>query len=92
MILLTLNLLDAVATLTWLQMGMAEEANPFMAYALMHGPLAFLCAKLLVILTAAYVLWNTRSHIYARIGVTFTCVIYAALAGYHAGGGINTLL
>jgi hypothetical protein len=47
--LLALNLVDALFTLVFLQLGFAEEANPFMRVAYEQSPLTFMMVKVLLV-------------------------------------------
>lgn len=87
-ILCILNLLDAGATLHWINSGIASEANPIMNHALQHGVHVFIIAKLVSVVIAATILWNHRQHLLSRIGVALTSVVYSGLAGIHIGGAI----
>ncbi|OGL61990.1 hypothetical protein A3C09_01525 [Candidatus Uhrbacteria bacterium RIFCSPHIGHO2_02_FULL_47_44] len=88
MILCILNLLDAGATLYWIQSGLATEANPIMNHALLHGVHTFAIAKIFLVVIAAGILWSHRHLLLSRIGVALTSVVYAGLAGIHIGGAI----
>lgn len=92
MVLLMLNLLDAGATLHWIHCGIATEANPIMNQALLNGAQTFLIAKILAVILAAIILWNYRTHMLSRIGIEFTSVVYAALAGIHIGAAIQKMI
>ncbi len=76
--LIALNVLDAFATLYWIQLG-AEEANPFMAYIVQYDSSLFIGIKTLGITAAAafliYFAW--RRYAYAYYGMMFLLVVYA---------------
>src|SRR5688572_20835744 len=54
--LLLLNLLDGLFTLTFLQLGVAQEANPIMRAAYDLSPLGFMIVKMLVVNVGVVVL------------------------------------
>jgi hypothetical protein len=82
-LLLSLSLGDAFATLLWMDQGVAVEGNPLMAAALSLGQGVFVYYKLL--LTVAGVSFLLYCYPYYRINLilVFLNLIYLALAGYH---------
>jgi hypothetical protein len=86
---LVLNLVDLVATVTWLSLGLAHEANPLMRAAWSAHPAAFALAKVALVSLACLVL--ARTSVAAprlTLAVSSACgAFYAALACYHAAGG-----
>lgn len=80
-----LNLLDAVATLLWVEAGLATEANPVMAAALDSGPATFLGAKIAVVTLSMALLWRHRARLFPRIAAIPLCLLYAAVGGVHLG-------
>ena len=59
-IVIVLNMLDAVWTLTFIRLGAADEGNPLMDQALSHGPLLFMLAKLSLVSLSVLLLWRLR--------------------------------
>ena len=78
---------DTVSTLCWVQAGAASEANPWMAFCLAHGPLAFCAAKLLSFLPllalAAY--YRVRRPRLIAISLRGTCALYIGLYALGVG-------
>jgi hypothetical protein len=70
------NFTDAVLTLTWVEMGIAAEANPLMDALLQIGSELFLGVKFTLVNLGAYLLWQFRSLRVSRIGLA------AALSAY----------
>ncbi|MBJ94132.1 MAG: hypothetical protein CMP23_06590 [Rickettsiales bacterium] len=83
--LLWLNLGDAIATLTWVQLGLATEANPIMNWALHLGPSIFVLSKVALVCLAAALLWTHRSHLSARAALIPAACLYALIGGAHLG-------
>lgn len=81
--LLVLNLLDAIFTLGYVQLGAAEEANPLMALPLANGPLAFMLIKLSLVSLGVTLLWRLQKHRTAVAGMFGGTGVYIALVAYH---------
>ncbi len=88
--LLLLNLLDAVFTLGWVHFGVATEANPVMAGAIVLGPGVFILSKVALVTLAVGLLWRNREHLAARWAVVPLSLLYAFVAGGHIGFAILT--
>jgi hypothetical protein len=77
------NLLDAVFTFTLLQLRVAGEANPFMAWAYDQSPLSFMTLKLGCVQLGLLVLWRLRHIPAAAFAMRVAAGIYAVIVGYH---------
>ncbi len=75
---LTLNLLDALFTLLWIQRG-GGEANPFMAYMLELGDEFFLAQKCFVVGVWLVLLTIHKNFKLARVGLYALAAVYTAL-------------
>lgn len=73
---LIMNLVDAVATLTWIELGWATEANPVMAALLAVSPVAFMAGKLFMVGAGVSVLYHYRTRVLARTGLVSACLVY----------------
>jgi hypothetical protein len=82
---LWLNLVDALGTLTWLQLGLATEANPVMNWALQLGPSVFILSKVALVCLAVTLLWRYREVAGARLALVPVAMLYALVAGTHIG-------
>ncbi len=80
-----LNLLDALYTTFWVVKGLAVEANPLMAGALMLSPQLFVLSKLALVSLSVYVLWTLREVPAARLASVPVALIYAFVGGQHLG-------
>jgi len=80
---LVLNLIDALATLTWIELGYASEANPVMAELLGAGPVAFVGAKLTLVSGGVYLLWAYRSRKLAVGATIASFLVYFLLLFEH---------
>jgi|GEM_PF-3009670 len=87
-ILVMLNLFDALATLFWVEAGLATEANPVMAQALDSGPALFILSKVALVSLAVGLLWRLRAERFARIAAIPLGGLYALVAGGHVGFGM----
>jgi len=81
--LLLLNLADALFTLAFLQLHLAEEANPLMAAAYAGSPVLFLIVKLALVHSGAVLLWLHRATAAARGAMAAGVALYAAIVVYH---------
>lgn len=81
--LLFFNLLDGLFTLTFLQLGLATEANPVMRLAYDGSPLGFMFAKLMLVNAGVLVLNVHGSVRAARLALHTGAVLYAAVVAYH---------
>jgi hypothetical protein len=81
--LLFLNLLDGLFTLFFLQLGVAEEANPLMRVAYEHSPVAFMMLKLLVVHAGVMLLRMGGQATAARVALRAGALLYAGIVVYH---------
>ena len=81
--LLILNLLDAIFTIGFIQLGAAEEANPLMALPMADGPLAFMLIKLSLVSLCVTLLWRLQKHKSAIAGIFAGATVYGCLVAYH---------
>ena len=79
---LLLNILDASATIWFIEQSMAVEANPLMKYFLDMGVLPFLLAKLIVVSISLRILWVYRNKKIAVYGACLCAIAYLMLAAY----------
>jgi hypothetical protein len=77
-----LNFLDAWFTMFFLSHG-GEELNPIMDAVIREGTLAFVLLKSLGIGICVAVLTIAKNFRFARVGLGFVLVGYAALFGWH---------
>lgn len=83
---LALNIFDAFATITWVNNGIAKEANPLMEILIIHSPALFLLGKMTLVVVGCLILWKNRA---ARVTLSVSralVVVYLALALYHLQG------
>lgn len=78
-----LNMLDAVWTLTFIRIGAADEGNPLMDQALSWGPLRFMVAKLALVSLSVLLLWRLRDRWSAVVGLFGAAATYLWICGYH---------
>ena len=81
--LLALNLVDGIFTLTFLQLRVAEEANPLMKLAFRASPLAFMGLKLLAVQIGVWMLWKYRGAPAAKTALGVGVLLYGAIACWH---------
>jgi hypothetical protein len=80
---LILNLLDALFTIGFVQLGAAEEANPLMAGPLAQSPLSFMLVKLSLVSLCVALLWRLRNHRSANAALFASAGVYMVLLAYH---------
>ena len=82
-IIIVLNLLDACATIIWVESGLAYEANPLMRYLLDISPALFLFFKLLLVNLGISLLWIYRENTFARHVTIPVTAVYMGIGVYH---------
>ena len=80
------NLLDAYLTLEWIEMGIATEANPIMAWLLEKGSGWFLTGKISAIIGACLILFHLKHLRAAKIVALASCVLYLSIVVLHILG------
>ncbi len=80
---LVFNLLDAVWTLTFVEAGVADEANPLMSKALGHGPVGFMVVKVTLVSLSVLLLWRLRNRTSATLGLWCGALMYSIVLAYH---------
>ena len=84
-VVLTLNLLDAIFTMTWVTAGLASEANPLLATLVRDHPLVFVAVKLGLVGGGSWLLWQHRQRPLAVIGIFVAFLLYYFLLLLHVG-------
>lgn len=82
-ILLMLNLLDGLFTLTFLQLNVAEELNPLMRVAYEHSPTSFMALKLVVVSVGLSLLCMHRSMQLSQRAIQAGAALYIVIDIYH---------
>ena len=83
------NILDAVLTLKWTEMQVAEEVNPLMAYLIEIDPLLFLSVKISAVTLSCLILWKLNQYISARIIAILSVLLYAGILMMHVTGAVG---
>ena len=81
--LIVLNLLDALFTLTFLQLNVAREVNPLMRWAYAFSPLTFVLAKVAMVQLAVLLLGLNRHLRAAQLVETAGAVLYTGVLFHH---------
>lgn len=92
MLVVVLNMLDAVWTLAFVRAGAADEGNPLMDQALAHGPLWFMLAKLTLVSLSVLLLWRLRHRRTATVGLFSAAMTYLVICGYHVSHAHDLLI
>ncbi|MEZ4362166.1 MAG: DUF5658 family protein [Kofleriaceae bacterium] len=77
------NLLDAVFTLIYTHVGLAEEANPLLRAVLADSPVRFMLVKLGLVSMGVALLWRLRRRRSAVAGLVTAGAAYVWLVVYH---------
>jgi hypothetical protein len=77
------NAFDAVCTIGWVNAGLAIEANPLMAYLIEKSTLLFFVVKMIVVLTAVWILYLRRQARLTRCLVIPVAVVYVIVLAIH---------
>lgn len=80
---LILNLFDAVFTLLWVRMGLAEEANTLLDELVNDHPVAFVLVKLGLVGMGSWLLWYRRKSPLAVIAIFAVFLVYYAILLVH---------
>ncbi len=78
----TASALDAWLTLLYLAQG-GQEANPFMAFVLQYGAVAFVVVKMALTGLGVWLLAAHQQFALARKGLQAVAAMYLLLMGYH---------
>lgn len=84
--------IDAVLTLLWIKLSMAEELNPLLERFLEIGPLYFISSKLGLTSLGCLVLYLCREKKIAQNAALGLFAFYGCLIIYHCFGSIVILL
>ena len=82
---LVLNVLDGVLTILWIQLGLAEEANPLLRPVLRHSAIAFIVLKLGAVSSGTMFLWRRRCHPMAAAAIVGSFLAYSLVFLLHLG-------
>lgn len=77
------NLVDAIFTIVYTDLGLAREANPLLEPALAGSPLLFMAIKLALVSMGVALLWRLRHRRTAAAGLIASAAAYAWLIVYH---------
>ena len=80
------NILDAVLTLCWVNMQVADEANPLMAYLIDIDTTLFLLVKISFVTLSCVILWVFRAHHMAKLIAFLAAILYLCIIIYHIVG------
>jgi hypothetical protein len=83
MALLLCNIVDALFTLCAVHTGAAYEANPLLSELAVGDPLRFVLVKHGLVSLGLVLLWRTRRHKLARVGLFTATPAYSLLVVYH---------
>ena len=78
-----LNAVDAIATIGWVTLELATEANPLMAELLSADPLLFMVGKLGLVALGSTLLWRLQQSPLAAISCASMVLVYSWICLYH---------
>ena len=88
---LIMNLIDALATLVWIRLGLAEEENPMMAFVLENNESVFIIIKTALVILSVLLLWRIRTEMLARILIIPVFLSYVYVMILHTSATINVI-
>lgn len=88
---LALNIVDVWATILWVRMGVAQEANPLLAPLLEHSEWSFVTVKMGIVCAGLGFLWQHRDIALVRVGLAICTAVYGSLAVYHLSIGAKVM-
>jgi hypothetical protein len=77
------NLVDGLCTLVLLQLELAREANPLLAWVYGISPVSFMVTKLALVQTGMLMLWMHRHVRAAQLGLRVGAATYGLIVAYH---------
>ena len=77
------SLIDCLATLWWLRLGITREMNPLMYQALSIHPIYFVLVKIFLVGAGLYLLYRYKQHMITRIGVLIAFCSYLTVLIVH---------
>lgn len=80
---IVLNLVDAVLTVLWVQLGVAREANVLLEGVLDHSAVLFMVVKMALVSLGLAILWRHRTRPLAVFGIALAFCAYATLTVHH---------
>ena len=83
------NILDAILTLTWVKLKVADEANPIMAALLETDPLTFFLVKVAAVTIACVILWTLRYHPLSKWIALSSALLYSGIIAWHIIGSYH---
>ena len=81
--LFVMNLLDAIFTLAWVRLGLAEEANELLRVLVERHAIGFVVVKISLVSLGSLVLWRRRESASAVIAIFASAFVYYAILLYH---------
>ena len=84
--LITLNMMDGVFTIAWIESGKATEINPLMDLLISIHPFFFMTIKILLVSLGALLLWRFRYMAIAVNSLYLCLTVYSILILYHGTG------
>jgi hypothetical protein len=87
-----MNLVDAIATLTWIKMGIAEEENPLMGFILQNNEIGFVVIKTVLVALSAGLLWRMRILSLARTLIIPVFFIYLYVTVLHSWAAYSIIV
>jgi len=85
LLVLVLNLADAVFTMLWVETGIATEANVLLRDLIERSAVSFAAAKIGLVSLGVLLLWRQRQRPLASFGIALCCIAYNGLFAYHLG-------
>jgi hypothetical protein len=82
-LLLVGNLVDGLCTLLLLQLDLAREVNPLLAWVYALSPVSFMVTKLGLVQSGLLMLWLHRHLRAAQVGLHVGALTYAGIVAYH---------
>lgn len=81
-----MNVIDASMTITWVEAGLATEANPMMEVLLSTHPVLFMMTKLALVFLGITLLWRHRERPMAVVAIFILFMVYYGVMLIHSLG------
>ena len=87
---ISLTCLDAIFTITWIEIGIAYEANPIMDFFIEEAYTSFFLVKMLVTALSLYIISTYKNKNITNTIYNCILLLYIAIIAYHSVGFLSS--
>ena len=89
--LVVLNIYDAIFTLLWIELNLARELNPFMAFLIEINPILFVVVKTILVNTGVWLIWLNKESSLSKLAIAPVFLLYFLVCIKHTIFGLQTI-